>query len=41
MVEDSMEIKERAVLERELSQLMEVTLEMENELNSVVMNSKN
>jgi hypothetical protein len=37
MMENSMEIKERAVLERELSQLMERTLTLENELNSVVL----
>ena len=38
MTENSMEVKERAVLERELSQLMERTLNLENELNSVVPN---
>jgi hypothetical protein len=36
MEEKNMELKERTLVERELSSLMEMTLGLEDELNSVI-----
>lgn len=39
-MESLMETKEKEIIERELSFLVEVTLKLENELNEIVKNSK-
>lgn len=37
-MENQMELKEKALVEKELSKIMEVTLRLEDELNSVLGN---